>query len=205
MSHILLITSSPRGAASYSSKVARSLADKLASGAPGSTITVRDLHANPLPHIADEFAAARAAAGAGATLSPAQKATLAVSDKLLEEFFAADILVIGSGMINFGIPSTLKTYIDYILRPGATFRYTAKGPEGLAKGKKAYLVSARGGVYSEGPMQPFNFQDTYLRAALGFMGITDIETITVEGVAFGPEVAEKSYAAAIAKVATLAA
>ena len=120
------------------------------------------------------------------------------------ELFAADILIIAAGMINFGIPSSLKAYIDYVVRPGVTFRYGSDGPEGLVKAKKAYLVLARGGRYTEGPMQAFNFQDTYLKAALGFIGITDVEVIAVEGVAFGPEVAEKAYDSALARVDAIA-
>ena len=108
-------------------------------------------------------------------------------------------------MINFGIPSTLKSYIDHILRPGATFRYTDKGPEGLVRGKKVYLVLARGGIYSEGPMQALNFQDTYLKVALGFIGLTDIEVVIVEGVAFGADAAEKAVNAAMERVSALAA
>jgi FMN-dependent NADH-azoreductase len=91
-----------------------------------------------------------------------------------------------------------------VVRPGVTFRYGDKGPEGLVKGKKAYLVVARGGVYTEGPMQAFNFQDTYLKAALGFIGITDVEVIAVEGIAFGPEVAEKAVSSALGKVNDIA-
>ena len=183
MSHILLITSSPR-LASYSTKVAHALAEQLASREPGSTITIRDLAREPLPHIDDGFAGAR---GVPADhLTPGQKASLALSDELLEELFAADTIIIAAAMINFGIPSNLKAYIDYIVRPRVTFNYSAKGPEGLVKGKKVYLVVARGGVYSEGPMQQFNFQDTYLRSALAFVGLDDSELITVEGVGFGP-------------------
>ena len=108
-------------------------------------------------------------------------------------------------MINFGIPSNLKAYIDHVLRPGMTFRYTAKGPEGLLRGKKAYLVVARGGVYSQGPMQAFNFQDPYLKAVLAFIGLADVEVIAAEGIAFGPEAAEKSVSAALERVSALAA
>lgn len=86
-----------------------------------------------------------------------------------------------------------------------TFNYSAKGPEGLVKGKKVYLVVARGGVYSEGPMQQFNFQDTYLRTALAFIGLNDIELITVEGVGFGPEAADRAVSNALAKVSAIAA
>ncbi len=108
-------------------------------------------------------------------------------------------------MINFGIPSNLKAYIDYIVRPRLTFNYSSNGPEGLIKGKKIYLVLARGGVCSEGPMQQFNFQEAYLRAALPFIGLNDIELVTIEGVAFGPEAADHAVAAALVKVSAIAA
>lgn len=199
---ILLITSSPRQE-SYSTKVARSLAEQLASRAPNSTVIVRDLTREPLPHIDDSFATGRSLPAD--RLAPRQKDMLALSDKLLKELFASDTIIIAAGMINFGIPSSLKAYIDYITRPGMTFNYTDKGPEGLIKGKKVYLVVARGGVYSEGPMQQLNFQDTYLRAALTFMGVKDIELIAIEGVAFGPEAADRAVSAALAKVSAIAA
>jgi FMN-dependent NADH-azoreductase len=201
MSQILLITSSPR-ADSYSTRVARTLADQLASR-PGSHLTVRDLRLHPLPHIDDGFAVARNTPPE--LLTSAQKSTLALSDKLVAELFAADTLIVAAAMINFGIPSSLKAYIDYVVRPQVTFRYGQEGPEGLVKGKKAYLVVARGGVYSQGSMQAVNFQDTYLKAALGFIGITDVEVIVVEGVAFGPQAAEKAANAALAKVDAVAA
>ena len=200
MSRILLITSSPR-VESYSTRVARRLAEKLASR-PGSHLTVRDLTRQPLPHIDDSFAVARNTPAD--LLTSAQKSALSLSDELLTELFAADILIIAAAMINFGIPSSLKAYIDYIVRPGVTFRYGANGPEGLVRGKKAYLVVARGGQYSQHPMQGLNFQDTYLKAALGFIGITDVEVIAVEGIAFGPEVAEKALNAALARVDAVA-
>lgn len=201
MSNVLLITSSPR-LESYSTRVGRGLAEKLASR-PGSSLTVRDLTRHPLPHIDDSFALARNTPTD--FLSSTQRETLATSDELLVELFAADTLVIAAGMINFGIPSSLKAYIDLIVRPGISFRYGEKGPEGLIKGKKAYLVVARGGVYTQGPMQAYNFQDTYLKAALGFIGITDVEVIAVEGVAFGPEATEKAVGAALARVEAIAA
>ena len=202
MSHILLITSSPR-VESYSTKVARSLADKLASRSPDSTVVVRDLTREPLPHIDDSFVVARALAPNN--LTTLQRAALTVSDMLLKELFAADTIIIAAGMINFGIPSNLKAYIDYIVRPGVTFKYSEKGPEGLIKGKKLYLVLARGGVYTQGPMQQLNFQDPYLRTTLGFIGLSDTEVITVEGVAFGPEVAERAVSAALERVSAIAA
>jgi FMN-dependent NADH-azoreductase len=196
MSKILLITSSPR-VDSYSTRVARKLAEKLASR-PGSSLTVRDLTRQPLPHIDDSFAVARNTPSD--LLTSAQKAALSLSDELLAELFAADTLIIAAAMINFGIPSSLKAYFDYIVRPGVTFRYGAQGPEGLIKGKKAYLVVARGGVYTQDSTRALNFQDTYLTTTLGFIGITDVEVIAVEGIAFGPEVTEKALNAAHARV-----
>ena len=201
MSKVLLITSSPRGDASHSSRIARTLADQLASGSPKSTVVVRDLFRQPLPHIGEDFVSALGTPPENRT--PAQKAAIALSDRVIAELFEADVIVIASAMINFGVSSTLKTYIDYILRSGATFRYTANGPEGLVKGKKAYIVPASGGVYSEGAYKPFNFQEPYLKHVLAFLGVTDVETIHIEGIAFGPEAAEKALAAAAGRVATV--
>ena len=201
MSQILLITSSPRATASYSTQVAHALAKNLISRSKDSTLIVRDLAGEPPQHIGDSFAIARNTPSGQLSLS--QTAVLEQSDALVSELKAADIIIVAAGMINFGIPSTLKSYIDHILRPGATFRYTEKGPEGLVHGKKVYLVLARGGIYSEGPMQVLNFQDTYLKVALRFIGLTDIEVILIEGVAFGPDAAAKAVNAAMERVSAL--
>jgi FMN-dependent NADH-azoreductase len=201
MSKVLLVTSSPRGKASHSSRIARTLADQLAGGDPNSTVVVRDLAREPLPHIGEDFVTALGTPPENRT--PAQSAAVGLSDHLVAELFAADVIVIASAMINFGVSSTLKTYIDHISRAGSTFRYTANGPEGLVKGKKAYIVRASGGVYSEGAYKPFNFQDPYLKAVLGFIGVTDVETIHIEGVALGAEATEKALAGAAGKVATV--
>jgi FMN-dependent NADH-azoreductase len=201
MSQVLLITSSPR-ADSHSTRVARKLAEKLSSR-HGARLAVRDLKGDPLPHIDDAFALARNTPPDH--LTSAQKSTLSLSDELVAELFAADIVIIAAAMVNFGIPSSLKAYIDHVVRPGVTFRYGKQGPEGLIKGKKAYFVVARGGVYADEPMRSLNFQDTYLKAVLGFIGITDIEVIAIEGIAFGPDVADKAVNAALAKVDAIAA
>ena len=202
MSNILLVTSSPRGAASHSSRLARSLAERLASGEAGSKLVIRDLSREPLPHIGEDFVTAQATPAA--QRSAAQSAAVALSDRLIAEVQAADVLVIASAMINFGIASTLKTYIDHLLRAGSTFRYTENGPEGLVKGKKAYIVQASGGVYSQGPLQAYNFQDTYLKRVLGFIGISDVEVISIEGIALGAEAAEKALQAAAGRVSSIA-
>ena len=107
---------------------------------------------------------------------------------VIEELLAADTLVIGSPMHNFSITSGLKTWIDHVARVGRTFQYTATGPEGLVKGKRAYVISARGGNYAEGsPAAGYNHQDTYLKTVLGFIGITDVVFINAEGVASGEQ------------------
>jgi FMN-dependent NADH-azoreductase len=202
MSRILFVTSSPRGAASLSTKVATALVDRLQAQSPG-VVVRRDLAAPPLPHIGEDFLAAQALAAEAR--SPAQQAALALSDTLVQELFAADAIVIASAMINFGLASTLKSWFDYLLRAGVTFRYDETGAHGLVTGKKVYLVEARGGVYSDGPAKPFDFQEPYLRHLLGFIGVTDVETIAVEGVAYGPDVAEKAVAGALDKVSTITA
>jgi FMN-dependent NADH-azoreductase len=201
MSKILLVTSSPRGAASHSSRLGRSLAKQLASGDPRSAVVVRDLTKEPVAHIGEDFVTALGTPPEQRT--PAQSQAVALSDRLIAELFDADVIVIASAMINFGVSSTLKAYIDYVLRAGATFRYTANGPEGLVKGKKAFIVRASGGIYSEGPAKAANFQDTYLKHVLGFIGITDVEVIHIEGVAFGPEATEKALTAAASHISTV--
>lgn len=118
---------------------------------------------------------------------------------------AADTIVIASGLINFGISSTLKSWIDHIAVAGRTFSYSAAGAEGLVKGKKVYLVLAYGGIYSQGAMQAMDFGGPYLQRTLGFLGMTDVQSIVIEGVAYGPEQAEKAVSAALAQTQELAA
>jgi FMN-dependent NADH-azoreductase len=203
MSRILLVISSPRGDLSYSTRVARSLVERLKADDRTSIVTVRDLASAPLPHIALDFVGGIAAPAEARTQT--QQASLALSDELIDELLAADTLVIASAMINFGIASTLKTWIDYVVRAGRTFKYTENGAEGLVKGRKVYLVAARGGVYSDGPMKALEFQETYLRGVLGFIGLTDVESLTVEGVAFGPEAADRALSGALARIPSIAA
>jgi FMN-dependent NADH-azoreductase len=112
---------------------------------------------------------------------------------------AADVIVIAVPMHNFSIPSSLKAWIDHIVRPGRTFSYSEKGPKGLIEGKKVVLVLARGGIYSTGPMQQFDFQEPYLRAVLGFMGMTDVDVVYVEGVGMGEVAVRNAVASAKAQ------
>lgn len=201
MSSILLLTSSPR-ADSLSTKIATDFAEKLRAQNPGKTIVHRDLVASPLPHIDDLFTAAIRKPADSRTTEEAK--AVETSDKLVEELLAADTLVIGTGLINFSIYSSLKAWIDNIARAGSTFKYTESGPVGLATGKKAYIVLASGGVYSQGPAAPLNHAVPYLKSVLGFIGITEVETIYIEGLAYGPEAAEKAIAAARVRAGELA-
>jgi FMN-dependent NADH-azoreductase len=201
MSNILYVTSSPRGGDSYSNRVAARVLDELEQAHPGATVVVRDVARDPLPHVDEDFVAAlRSPEG---PRNVRQQAIIAKSDALIDELLAADIIVIAAPMYNFGIPSTLKAWIDYIARAGRTFRYSEKGPEGLVKGKKVILINSRGGIYSSGPAQALDHQGTYLRSVLGFLGITDIASIDVEGVAYGLDAAENAVAQGIARAHAL--
>jgi FMN-dependent NADH-azoreductase len=194
MKNILLIESSPRGSDSYSHQAARSIVNELQTRNPGSKTVVRDLGHNPPPHVGSPFI--------GAMYTPPEQRTpdqswlLALSDALIDELFAAETVVIAAPMHNFGVPSTLKAWIDHISRAGRTFSFGANGPEGLLKGRRVILVLASGGVYSNGHMKAFDFTEPYLRAVLGFLGITDVDVVRVEGVAVGAIGPEKALAAA---------
>jgi len=194
--NILHITSSPRGRASYSNRVARNVLDELTTREPGATVTVRDLARDPLPHVGDDFFTATR--GPNGPQTDAQRALLARSDELVDELLAADVIVIAAPMINFTIPTNLKAWIDFVARAGRTFRYSEKGPEGLVKGKQVIIVPARGGIYAAG--NAMDFQVPYLKSVLGFLGMTDVEVLEVEGTAYGPDAAEKAVAAATAKL-----
>src|SRR6202171_616917 len=158
---------------------------------PDLAIPRLDLAATPIGHLT----AAHLAAAQGAPVDDALKADVAMGQVALEEFLAADIVVIGAPMYNFGVPSQLKAWIDRISVAGKTFSYGEHGPVGLCGGKKLVIASSRGGVYSEGSATAFfDHQETYLKAAFGFLGITDITFIRAEGVAMGPEARSEAIA-----------
>jgi FMN-dependent NADH-azoreductase len=181
MANILHLISSPRGEASNSIKLGNAIIDKLKDQHSEVAVTVRDLAHGPFPHLEE--------AHLNAFFTPVEQHTdenkeaIRHSNEAIKEIFDADILVIDAPMYNFGIPSTLKSWIDHIARAGITFRYTAEGPEGLVKGKKAYLAVTTGGVYSSGPMQSADFVTPYLKTVLGFIGITDVVVNRAEGFA----------------------
>src|SRR5436305_466685 len=194
--NILFVTSSSRGSASYSNRVATNVLTELRTRNPGARVTGRDPGREPLPHIDDDFVTATR--GPTMPQTDEQRALLARSEALVDELLASDVIVIAAPMINFTIPSNLKTWIDYVARAGRTFSYTEKGPQGLVIGKQVILVVARGGVYAGNPA--LDFQVPYLKSVLGFLGMTDVEVVEVEGTAFGPEAAEKAVAAATARL-----
>lgn len=159
------------------------LAEELVSSLGGKAV-VRDLGRDPLPHL---------------NVQRMQK--FGQPDPLIDELKSADVLVLGAPMYNFGVSSQLKAWIDHVARAGVTFRYTAAGPEGLLKGKKAYVIATRGGVYAG---TGADTQTPYLRQLLGFLGITDVEFIYAEGLALSAESREKSLQGARARIATFA-
>lgn len=187
MSHYVLhIDSSPLGDHSVSRKLTSKILAELKAHHPDAQINTRDLVASPLPHLSGITV--------GAFFTPPDQRNdvlneaLKLSDELIDELFAADVIVIGAPMWNFGIPSSLKAWIDHIARAGRTFTYGASGPESLlAPGKKVIIASARGGIYSSGPMQVMDHQETYLKAILGFIGLHDVSIVRAEGVAMGED------------------
>ena len=183
---LLHIDSSILGANSVSRRLSASLVRKWRAEVPGLEVVYRDLAVEPLPHLSGALLGAQAAAPE--TRSPEDHRDVTTSAAVLEEFLAADIVVVGAPMYNFSVPSQLKAWIDRIAVAGKTFRYTEKGPEGLAGGKKVVIVSSRGGFYGpDTPAAPMDHQEPYLRSVFGFLGITDIDYIRAEGVAMGPD------------------
>lgn len=191
MTKVLIIDSAATGAASVSRKLTSGFAEQLGLQGPAVRITRRDVGTAPIPHLTD--ATVGAIRGADAETDEA-RAALALSDQLISELKEADVIVIGAPMYNFGIPSTLKAWFDHILRAGITFRYTAEGPEGLVKGKRAIVIESRGSLYSEGPGAASDSQEPHLRTLLAFMGVDDVTFVRAEKLAFGPEIASESIA-----------
>ena len=194
MTQVLVIRSAATGDASVSNR----LIDGYLAGLTDATIVDRNLDAAPVPHVTS---ASLAGIGREAPEGADFAATRELADTLIAEVFAADVIVIGLPLYNFGIPSTLKAWFDYVLRAGTTFHYTAQGPEGLVKGKRAVIVHSRAGQYDDSQHVALGLP--HLTILLGFMGITDITTVTAEGLAFGPDAAAAAIAQAEAQLAAL--
>ena len=196
MQTVLVINSSANGDASVSGGLAARFVDRLRDSEPGLQVVLRDVGANPIPHLTAETVSAIK----GTPASASEVAARSLSDALIAELQGADLIVIASPMYNFGISSTLKAWFDHVLRAGLTFRYTESGPEGLLKGKKAVVIESRGGLYSEGPAAAMNAQEAHIRTLLGFAGIDDVTFVLAEKLAFGPEAAEASIEAAFERL-----
>ena len=195
MTKILVIRSAATGTAS----VSNTLIDAYLSAHPDAAVTERDLDAVPVPHVSSE---SLAGIGRDAPEGEEFAETRALQDALIGEVFDADVLLLGLPLYNFGMPSTLKAWFDYIARAGTTFQYTEAGPEGLVKGKRAIIAHSRGGKYNDADGFPFGL--AHAKALLGFIGVDDIEVVIAEGVALGPEAAEAAVAVASARIESLA-
>lgn len=193
MSKVLVLKSSILADYSQSSLLADYYAENAI--AKGDTVTVRDLAANPIPVLDGELVGALRPSDAA--LTERQQQALALSDELIAELKAHDVIVLAAPMYNFNISTQLKTYFDLIARAGVTFRYTETGPEGLVTGKKAIVLSTRGGIHKD---TPTDLVTPYLALFLGFIGITDVQTILAEGIAYGPDVATKAIEQAKAEI-----
>ncbi|MDA9401842.1 FMN-dependent NADH-azoreductase [Bradyrhizobium sp. CCBAU 45389] len=190
---LLHIDSSVLGPHSVSRQVSAAIVDRLKQATPSLQVAYRDLSQTPLAHLSGSHLAAAQGAPAPAELGP----DLAASAAALDEFLAADIVVIGAPMYNFTIPSQLKAWIDRIVVAGKTFSYGANGPQGLAGGKRVILAISRGGYYGAGsPAAALEHLETYLRGVFGFIGINP-EFISADGIQVGPEHREKAIAGAL--------
>ncbi|MBX2806109.1 MAG: FMN-dependent NADH-azoreductase [Hyphomicrobiales bacterium] len=192
MSTALIITSSALGEASVSNQLIQNTIERLRQVDPELKIVKRDIGANPVPHLTQDTVAAVI----GEPQTDAQKRARAFSDELIEEVKAADTIIIGAPMYNFGIASTLKAWFDHVIRAGVTFRYTEAGPEGLLKNKRAIVTLTRGGLYSEGPASMMDSQKPHLGTMLGHIGVDDVTYILAEKLAIGAEARAESIAAA---------
>ncbi len=200
MTHLLAVNSSPNLSSSVSRDLVGQFAASFKEKAAGNTVTFRDVGQNPLPHLDEKTI--------GAFYTPAdqrneeQKKAIALSDELVDEIIAADTLVIGAPMHNFGTSSHLKSYLDHIARVGRTFSYTEQGPKGLLGGKKVFVITARGGIYSDGPASHMDIQVPYLKTVFSFVGIEDVAFIHTEGLNMGDENREKAIEAAVHSISS---
>lgn len=203
MNTLLIVNSSPRSN-SVSRRLTRHVAEKWTSRNPDGRVIERDLVTEPLPFLTESWIQASATPAAQQT--PEQQQALALSDALIQELVAADVIVLGVPMHNFSIPASLKAWFDLITRAGKTFSYTDKGPQGLIpEGKQVVAIVSRGGSYGEGtPASAADFQVPYLRHMLGFVGLKSVTVIEADKQAFGADVAQQSVDSAVEKLSALA-
>ncbi len=179
MKQILIVESSPRGSESASRTLTAKLRQRLATQYPDARFVERDLAKERLPHL--DLTVLKAIMTQDPAETESLKEAARLSDQLIDELLSAELLLIACPMWNFGIPSSLKAWIDHVIRAGKTFNYAGAGVEGLAKGKRAILVLASGGVFSEGPWKSWDTVEPYLRQILGFIGIDEVQTVRAEG------------------------
>lgn len=200
--NVLQVNSSARafanGAGSFSTRLADELVQGLLAASPQATLTLRDL--THTPHPALDEAALGALFTPADSRTPGQAARVALDDALIAELQAADVVVLGVPMYNFGVSTQLKNWIDAISRARVTFRYTESGPEGLLKGKTVYAVLTRGGIHRG---QASDTVVPYLRTVLGFLGMTDVRFVYAEGLGMGPQAEARGVAEAQAQIAEL--
>lgn len=182
---LLHIDASALGDNSVSRQLSAAVVARFKDSVESLDVSYRDLDANPIPHLR------------GSSLAGANAAEAADAENVMAQFLAADVVVIGAPMYNFSIPSTLKAWIDRVAVAGKTFKYTEAGPVGLAGGKRVIIASSRGGIYVDSPA---DFQEPYLRQMFAFMGITEVEFVRAEGIAYSPKHREEAIAAALASL-----
>lgn len=199
MSNVLVLKSSILANYSQSNVLADYFVDQWRQQHSDDKIQVRDLAADPIPVLDGELVGALRPSDA--PLTPRQQDALELSNTLIEELKASDVIVITAPMYNFNISTQLKNYFDLVARAGVTFRYTEAGPEGLLKGKKVYVLTSRGGIHKD---TNTDLVTPYLRVFLGFIGLTDVEFVFEEGIAYGPEMATKAQQDAKALINQLA-
>src|SRR5882757_135877 len=191
---LLHIDSSVLGSHSVSRQVSAVIVERLRRATPGLEVVYRDLTSTPLAHLSGSHLAA----GQGATPEASLRDDIAAGQAVLDEFLAADIVVLGAPMYNFTIPSQLKAWIDRVLVAGKTFKYSAQGVEGLAGNKRVIVAVSRGGYYGAGtPMAALEHLETYLRSVFGFIGVKNLEFISADGIQVGPDHREKAVAGAL--------
>lgn len=199
MSRVLIIESSARQQGSVSRQLTQAFISQWDRAHPEDEVVVRDVAEHVLPHLDASLLGAWTKPEAEHDV--AEREALQRSNLLTDELLAADVLVLAAPMYNFTIPSTLKAWLDHVLRAGVTFKYTATGPQGLLEGKRAIVLTSRGGVHAGGAT---DHQEPYLRQALAFIGIHDVTFVHAEGLNMGGEVAERGLSQAMAALAALA-
>jgi FMN-dependent NADH-azoreductase len=192
---LLHLDSSVLNENSVSRQLTAQIVARIRENQPDIDVIHRDLGAHAPAHLSAEILATRFVPAE--QWNAQQQAEAALTESFIQEFLAADIIVIGAPMYNFSVPTQLKAWIDRIAQAGRTFKYTESGPVGLASGKKVIVASSRGGAYSTtDTLRAMDFQEDYLRTVMGFLGITDVSVVRAEGMSMGPEVKDKSLEAA---------